>query len=80
MKDQLPEGVEVVSKRKGRDGYTVEAAIPASYFAERQDATWDTLRLNITVNDHDADGYAQLNWRPAWTSPANYAGSGVFER
>ena len=80
MKDQLPEGTQIVCKHKERGGYTVEAAIPAAYLAGLQEDGWKALRLNISFNDHDADGYAQLNWRPLWTSPANYQGSGLFEK
>jgi len=77
--DRLPEGAQAAST-KVDGGYVVEAAIPASYVTALQGEDWTSIRLNIAVNDHDADGNAQLWWRPSWNSPANYAESGVFAR
>jgi hypothetical protein len=77
--DRLPEGVQAVAKQ-AEGGYAVEIAVPAAYVASLQGDDWGSLRLNIAVNDHDAGGSAQLWWRPSWSSPANYAESGVFAR
>ena len=77
--DRLPEGAQAIAKPI-EGGYAVEAAIPLSYVTSLQGEDWTSIRLNVAVNDFDADGNAQLWWRPSWTSPANYAESGVFAR
>ncbi len=77
--DRLPEGSTAVAKQ-AEGGYAFEAAVPLAYVKSLQGEDWSSVRLNITVNDFDSDGNAKLWWRPSWTSPANYAESGVFGR
>lgn len=75
--DKLPESVKAVCLR-GESGYVVELAVPAAYLDEQQGKPWEALRLNMTMNDYDADGASQLWWRPDWRSDGTYAGSGTF--
>ncbi len=77
--DRLPEGSRAAAQPID-GGYAVEVAIPMAYVASLQGESWNSVRLNVVVNDFDADGSAHLWWRPYWTSPANYAESGIFAR
>lgn len=77
--DRLPEGSTAAAKQI-EGGYAVEAAIPLAYVQSLQGNDWSSVRVNIAVNDFDSDGNAKLWWRPSWSSPANYAESGVFAK
>ena len=55
-------------------------AVPIAYLTERQGADWKSVRVNIGLNDVDADGRAMLWWRPEWGGAVDYAGSGTFVR
>lgn len=79
FEDELPADIKVGSLMTD-DGYQVEIAVPISYVREKQGDDWKNLRVNVVQNDIDADGRARVGWRPEWTSPANYAGSGRFVR
>jgi len=75
-----PEGVQVASKVR-RFGYTLEFAIPIALLNEAQGGAWESLRLNLGLNDYDDGRVATKVWfRPDWDGAANYAGSGNFVR
>jgi predicted phosphodiesterase len=78
----LPEGSRFASVEV-TNGYTAELAIPVTYFNERQDGKWSALRLNLCLNDWDAEfsgPRSQIWWRHDWRSPGNVPGSGTFEK
>lgn len=77
--DMLPEDIRAVS-RATDSGYSAELAIPVKWLNERQGKPWEGVRVNVTMNDYDADGAAQLWWRPDWRRDNTYAGSGTFVR
>ena len=77
--DRLPDGVRVQSVMT-ESGYQTEIAVPLAYITERQGADWQSVRINVALNDIDSDGRAQFWWRPNWSTPASYAGSGTFVR
>ncbi len=64
------------------DGHNTEIAIPLSYLIEQQGNDWRQVRLNIAVDDFDAeDGpLTQLWWQPDWRDEENLPGSGTFGR
>jgi hypothetical protein len=76
---KLPDGVTVVSL-PADNGHRTEAAIPLTYFTNSQGPNWEKLRVNVGMNDGDADGLVALWWRPSWNSPADYPASGTFIR
>lgn len=63
-------------------GYTMEAAIPLSYFRQLQGDDWRTARINFTVQDWDSgeEDKPRYSWQPDWRSSANRVGSGMFFR
>lgn len=77
--DMLPEGVKAASKAIP-GGHATELAIPTAYLDEKQGTSWQELRLNIAVDDHDEDGATQIWWQPDWRTSENQAGSGTFVR
>ena len=77
--ERLPDGVRVRSVMTD-SGYQTEIAVPLAYITERQGTDWESVRINVALNDVDSDGRAQFWWRPNWSTPASYAGSGTFVR
>jgi hypothetical protein len=77
--DRIPGGSKAIATQID-GGYVFEAAIPLEYVKSLQGEDWTSVRVNVTVNDFDSDGNGKLWWRPSWSSPANYAESGVFAR
>lgn len=77
----LPKGTKAAS-RKTKQGFVTEVAIPLSYVKKMQGENWESIRLNVSVTDHDNDNShrAVLWWRPDWRYKGNYVGSGVFRR
>ncbi|MFA7231107.1 MAG: Ig-like domain-containing protein, partial [Victivallaceae bacterium] len=75
----LPAGTKYacVSNLKG---FNAEIAIPLAYLNKQAGKEWDGFRLNVTVNDQDADKQVQLCWKPDWRAPESYPGSGSFIR
>ncbi|MBN1943289.1 MAG: metallophosphoesterase [Phycisphaerae bacterium] len=76
---QLPKGTKVVSVRTPM-GHVAEIAVPISYIENLQGKDWKSFRLNVAVDDFDADGGSQLWWKSDWRTPENLPGSGTFER
>jgi len=77
----LPKGTKAVSK-KTKEGFVTEVAIPLSYVKKMQGEDWESVRLNISVTDHDNDHSHRttLWWRPDWRYKDNYIGSGIFKK
>ena len=62
-------------------GHSSEVAVPLEYIIERQGEDWDKVRITVAVDDRDTeDGLCQLWWRPYWSRPGSYPGSGTFVR
>lgn len=63
-------------------GFVLEAAVPLSYVVERQGKNWQTLRVNVQIQDEDPGrpDKPRTSWQPNWRGPDNVVGSGVFER
>lgn len=76
---KLPEGVQLASKMTDT-GYRTELAVPLAFITELQGVDWESIRINVVLNDVDSDGRAQFLWRPSWTSAADYPRSGTFVR
>ncbi len=78
--EDLPEGVEIVSRRT-QTGHITEIAIPVALLDGPQDGRWDAFRLNILAIDYDGDNEGTgLYWRPDWRGSSNVTGSGTFFR
>jgi len=75
----LPEGTRIASTA-GAEGYTVEIALPNAYLDEAQGGKWTRFRMNVAVDDFDAEGLSQLWWRPDWRTDQNNFGSGTVVR
>jgi predicted phosphodiesterase len=75
----LPTGTKVVSVRTPT-GHVTEIAVPISYIEGKQGKDWTSFRLNVAVDDFDADGGSQLWWKSDWRTRENLPGSGTFER
>ena len=79
---KLPAGTQYACRRSD-GGFNAEVAIPLDYFAKRQGAQWNRLRLNIAVDDRDptepAKQWSQIWWQPDWRTDQNLPGSGTFE-
>lgn len=80
MRDRLPAGLRVACVRTGT-GYDFEVAVPHAALDAMQGGPWQRLRLNLCLDDTDADGrLTQLWWRPDWRTGQSYPGSGKFKR
>ncbi|MBN1555140.1 MAG: metallophosphoesterase [Phycisphaerae bacterium] len=79
LQKNLPTGTKVVSVRTPT-GHVTEIAVPVSYLESKQGKDWKSFRLNVAVDDFDADGGAQLWWKSDWRTGDNLPGSGTFER
>ncbi|HNT33989.1 MAG TPA: metallophosphoesterase [bacterium] len=81
FEDQIPEGMKYACAPTS-DGFSAEVAVPISYLNEKQNGSWEQVRINIAVTDFDdelATG-SQIWWRPDWRKARNYKGSGTFEK
>jgi hypothetical protein len=77
-RDNLPKGTKMICLQTDY-GYEGELAIPLSYVRSLQGEDWQSLRLNIGVDDKDgADHMARYSWMPAWRNADNFVGSGMF--
>lgn len=65
---------------KNKNGYAFEIAIPIEYVKKQQGDNWQNVRLNIVVQDNDANSSTRVFWHPNWSSRDNVAGSGMFYR
>jgi hypothetical protein len=65
---------------KNKSGYAFEIAIPIEYVKKQQGDNWQNVRLNVVVQDKDANASTRFLWHPNWSSRDNVAGSGMFYR
>jgi hypothetical protein len=72
---QPPEGI-VARCRKTRGGFVAEVAVPRE--ALRRMGSSDAVRINVAVDDGDADGQSQSWWWPDWRESAHVPGTGTF--
>jgi hypothetical protein len=64
---------------RNTSGLVFEAAIPISYIQDRQGRDWQTVRINIVVQDKDSNGDSErITWQPNWREAGNVPGSGMF--
>jgi predicted phosphodiesterase len=62
-------------------GYSAEVYIPTDLLVQKQDADWETIRINLMVNDFDENGEMWTSsWQPLWWNEESIAGSGTFFR
>jgi hypothetical protein len=75
----LPEGT-LYKCVQTEEGYNVEVAIPLTYLTDQQGNNWKTARINIIVEDYDADFEARNRYfiYPDWRYGDNIPGSGMF--
>jgi hypothetical protein len=71
------EGLLAASVRT-RTGYVTEVAIPRSWVEQHGGKGAAQIRVNIAVNDGDADGQSQTWWWPDWRTSEQIPGSGTF--
>ncbi len=80
QQELLPEGTRVVT-RKSIEGFALELSVPMDYIHSMGGEDWETIRLNIAYFDRDRkDTRTSIWWKPNWSSPDNYLGSGMFFR
>jgi hypothetical protein len=65
---------------KNKNGYGFEVAIPIEYVQKQQGDTWQNVRVNVVVQDKDANSSTRVLWQPNWSSRYNVEGSGMFYR
>ena len=65
---------------RNKEGYAFEVAVPISYIQKQQGEHWQTVRVNIAVQDKDAKSSSRVMWQPIWSGRDNIAGSGMFFR
>lgn len=77
----LPPGVQYACKRSP-GGYTAELALPAAWLEAQYGGPWQSLRLNVMLNDRDLNGMHRTSvyWQPDWREADNILGSGTFRK
>ncbi len=67
---------------RDKEGYAFEIAIPVSYVDKLQGTDWQTVRINVIVQDKDSNSTTthRITWQPNWRESGNVAGSGMFFR
>ncbi|WP_373092478.1 metallophosphoesterase [Zhongshania sp.] len=71
------------AKLKEHDyGYSLEVSAPLSYLAQKQGGDWQSIRLNVSVADHDDEPQHTLPLIVSWQEPwdRGVVGSGTFFR
>ena len=71
------------AKLKEHDhGYSVEISVPLSYLAQKQGGDWHSVRLNVSVADHDDEAQSTRPLIVSWQAPwdRGVVGSGTFFR
>jgi hypothetical protein len=67
--------------QQSEGGYTLEVALPLSYLRERQGEDWQSVRINLYIQDVDTDQDREVYyWQPDWHGGENRIGSGTFFR
>lgn len=67
---------------KNEKGYAFELAVPLSYIKKQQGDNWQTIRVNVVVQDKDKNpaSSSRVTWQPDWRNNSNVIGSGMFFR
>lgn len=65
---------------KNKNGYAFEIAIPIEYVQQQQGDLWQSVRVNVVVQDKDSKSSSRINWQPNWRDRDNLPGSGMFFR
>lgn len=68
---------------RNKSGYAFEVAVPLSYIQKQQGNNWQTVRVNVVVQDVDKSGTPNSKrafWQPNWREADNISGSGMFFR
>jgi hypothetical protein len=65
---------------RNKNGYSFEVAVPIEYVQRQQGDSWQTVRVNVVVQDKDANSSTRVMWHPDWNSRDNISGSGMFYR
>jgi hypothetical protein len=73
----IPGGTQVACVRT-KTGFVTEAAIPRSWLDQAAGTRATVIRVNIAVNDRDADGQSQSWWWPDWRTDEDLPGSGTI--
>jgi hypothetical protein len=80
QEELLPEGTKLVTS-KSLEGFNLELSIPLEYIQSLGGKNWKSIRLNIAYFDKDNKSIrSAIWWKPNWSSPENYIGSGMFFR
>ena len=74
--ERFPRDTEVACVRS-ETGFVLEAAIPRVALDQALGARARDIRVNIAVNDGDADGQSQSWWWPDWRTEQDVPGSGT---
>lgn len=80
----LPDDWEYICKASD-SGYIFELAIPLRYLDDQQGGSWQSLRLNWSLDDLDVPSsrwqeIQRNTYSPGWGSDAEILGSGIFFR
>lgn len=65
---------------RNKSGYSFEVAVPIEYIQKQQGDLWQTLRVNVVVQDKDAKTSSRTLWQPNWRERDHVPGSGMFFR
>lgn len=65
---------------RNKEGYAFEIAVPLSYIQQQQGNAWQTVRVNVVVQDRDSKSSKRVWWQPDWSGRDNVVGSGMFFR
>lgn len=65
---------------RNRNGYAFEIAIPLEYVQRQQGDLWQSVRVNVVVQDKDSKSSSRVTWQPNWRDRDNLPGSGMFFR
>lgn len=74
---KIPQGVRAACVRTPK-GFIAEVAVPRAWAVEASGGSLERIRVNVAVDDRDADGLSQSWWWPDWRSPEQIPGSGTF--
>jgi hypothetical protein len=62
-----------------KNGYAFEVAVPMSYVQKQQGNNWQSVRVNVVVQDKDGSSSApRVMWQTNWRDAGQVPGSGMF--
>ena len=80
--ERIPEEWTYICKQN-QDHYVFEMAIPQSFLDQNQGGQWESIRLNVYVDDLDDPETSEIprDWHyPEWRSKENIVGTGLYFR